>query len=141
MPPQKFAGANSPGTPTYRPYHRPMPANWWLTNRAYFIFMIREITSVFIAVYLVLLLILINRIAVGPDAYRAYLAFLASPLILAFHIVALAAGLFHSITWFMLAPKGLAVRLGERRIPDAVIIGSNFAAWIVASVLTIWIIL
>jgi len=124
-----------------RPYHRPMPGNWWLINRAYFIFMIRELTSVFIAIYLVLLLVLINRIAAGPDAYRAYLAFLATPGMLAFHIVALAAALFHSITWFTLAPKGLAVRLGARRIPDAVIIGSNFAAWIVVSVLLAWIIL
>ncbi|HET6781610.1 MAG TPA: fumarate reductase subunit C [bacterium] len=124
-----------------RPYHRPMPANWWLTNRAYFMFMIRELTSVFIAIYVVLILVLINRIAAGPDAYRAYLAFLATPGMLVFHIVALAAALFHSITWFNLAPKGLAVRVGERRVPDAVIVGSNFAAWIILSVLLAWIVL
>jgi len=124
-----------------RPYHRPMPANWWLTNRAYLMFMIRELTSVFIAIYLVLFLVLINRIAAGPDAYHAYLAFLATPGMLAFHIVALAAALFHSITWFNLAPKGLAVRVGERRVPDAVIVGSNFAAWIMVSILLAWIVL
>lgn len=124
-----------------RPYHRPMPGNWWLTNRAYLVFMIRELTSVFIAIYLVLFLIMINRIAAGPDAYGDYLAFLATPGMLAFHAVALAAALFHSITWFSLAPKGLVVRLGDRRIPDAVIAGSNFAAWIIVSVLLAWIVL
>lgn len=118
-----------------------MPGNWWLTNRNYLIFMIRELTSVFIALYLVLLLMLLTRIASGPEAYRAYLAFLATPVMLAFHIVALAAALLHSITWFSLAPKGLAVRVGERRVPDKVIIGSNVAAWVVMSVLIAWIIL
>jgi len=124
-----------------RPYYRPMPGTWWLTNRAYFLFMVRELTSVFIAIYLVLLLILINRIAAGPDAYRAYVTLLASPGMLAFHLIALAGALYHSITWFSLAPRGLAVRLGERRVPDAIIAGSNFAAWVVATLVIAWIVL
>lgn len=129
------------GEAVSRPYRRTMPATWWLTNRAYFLFMVRELTSVFIAIYLVLLLVLISKVAAGREAYEAYLTFLGTPAVLAFHVLALAAALYHSITWFNLAPKGLVVRVRERRVPDAIIAGSNYVAWIAVSALLWWVVL
>jgi fumarate reductase subunit C len=141
MPSQKFPGANFPGVPASRAYRRPIPATWWLTNRAYFLFMVREFTSVFIAAYLALLLILLDRLGAGAEAYAAYLEFLGTPAMVAFHGLALAAALYHSITWFNLAPKGLTIAVGDRRVPDAMIAGGNYAAWIVVSALLVWIVL
>ena len=123
------------------PYRRPVPSTWWLHNRAYFLFMLRELTSVFIAAYLILLLILLYRLNAGRGAYESYLRFLRAPGMVAFHVIALAAALFHTVTWFNLTPKVLVVRVGARRVPAPIIAGVNYAAWIVFSALVAWIVL
>ncbi|MCH8305380.1 MAG: fumarate reductase subunit C, partial [Candidatus Marinimicrobia bacterium] len=46
--------------------------------------------------------------------------------------------LFHSITWFSLAPKALTVRIGKWRIPDQLIISMNLLAWIFLSFVIGW---
>lgn len=123
------------------PYLRPMPVTWWLRQRAYFLFMLRELTSVVIAVYLVLLLLMVNRLAAGPQSYDAYLRWLATPGMVLFHAVALAAALFHTVTWFNITPNVLVVRVGERRIPAAIVAGVNYVAWIAVSIALAWIVL
>jgi len=118
-----------------------MSPTWWLRNRAYFLFMLRELTSVFIAGYAILLLILLYQLNAGRDAYQSYLRFLAAPGMVAFHVIALAAALFHTVTWFNLTPKVLVVRMGGRHVPASVIAGVNYVAWIVISALVAWIVL
>jgi fumarate reductase subunit C len=83
-----------------KPYVRPMPNTWWLQRGAYIFFMVREVTSVFIAAYLVLFLVMIHRLQQGQAAYESFLECLKSPLAIAFHVVALGFALFHTITWF-----------------------------------------
>lgn len=122
------------------PYRRPMPVTWWLRNRAYFLFMVRELTSVPIAIYLVLLLLLLRNLAAGREAYEASLRFLTTPGMLAVQFVALAAACFHAVTWFNVTPKVLVVRLGEQRVPAAVVVGANVAAWFAVSVMIVWIV-
>ena len=115
------------------PYHRSMALTWWLSNRAYFLFMLRELTSVFIAAYLMLFLLMLKKLVVGREAYDAYLRFLATPGMLTFHVVALAAALFHSITWFNLAPMAMRLQFGEKRVSPMVVVGVNYVAWIALS--------
>ena len=69
------------------------------------------------------------------------LARLRSPLFVTLDALALAFVLFHSITWFNLAPKAMAVRLGGKRVPDLVIAGSNYVAWLVLSAAVAFILL
>ena len=42
--------------------------------------------------------------------------------------------LYHSITWFNLAPKAIVIRLGANKIPAFVIAGLNYGAWIVFTI-------
>ncbi len=116
------------------PYRRPMPRTWWLRHRVYFLFMVRELTSVFIAAYLVLFLLMLHRLAAGREAYEAYLRFLARPGMLAFHVVALAAALYHSVTWFNVTPMVMPLQVGEKRVPPMLIVGVNYVAWIALSI-------
>src|SRR5439155_22573825 len=99
------------------PYHQPMSPTWWLRNRAYFLFMLRELTSVFIAGYAILLLILLYQLNAGRDAYQSYLRFLAAPGIVAFHVIVLVAALFHTVIWFNLHHNVLCVRSHVRHVP------------------------
>jgi fumarate reductase subunit C len=121
-------------------YVRPMPVTWWMRRGAYVFFMVREITSVFIAAYLVLFMVMIYRLNQGQAAYESFLECLKSPLAIAFHVVALAFALFHTCTWFNLTPKALVVRVGEERLPPAAVIIPNYLAWIVVSGIVGWII-
>ncbi len=116
------------------PYYRPMARTWWFSNRAYALFMLRELTSVFIAAYLVIFLLMLHKLALGREAYEAYLRFLSTPGIIVFHVLALAAALFHTITWFNLTPMVMIFRFGEKRIASSIVVGVNYVAWIAASI-------
>jgi fumarate reductase subunit C len=118
-----------------------VPLLWWLGNPAYVRFAIRELTCVFIAAYVILLLILVARIAAGPAAYEGYLQWLRSPALVGFHVVALAAAVYHTLTWLRLAPLAVVVRVRGRRVPPSAIIAGNIAAWIVISVVLGWVLL
>ena len=124
--------------PHYTPYHprwyrRRVSVWWWLQNRTHTGFVLRELTSVFVAFFAVVSLWQLWALAQGPDAYGQFLARLRMPLFLGLDTVAFLFVLFHAITWFNLAPKALVLRLRGKRAPDWVIVGSNYAAWFVAS--------
>ena len=124
--------------PRYTRYHpqgyrRPVSVWWWLQDRSYTWFVVRELTSVFVAFFAVVYLWQLRAVAQGPEAYGLFLARLKTPLFLALDTVAFLAVLFHAITWFNLTPKAIVVRLSGKRVPDWVIVGSNYGAWLVVS--------
>ncbi|MGH7324951.1 MAG: fumarate reductase subunit C [Candidatus Rokuibacteriota bacterium] len=128
----------SPG-PHYTPYHpkwyrRRISVWWWLENPSYTGFVLRELTSVFVAVFAVMLLWHVWALGRGPEAYAVFLGRLKTPLLIAVNGVAFFFILFHAITWFNLAPKAMVVRLRGKRVPDWVVVGSNYAACLVLSV-------
>ncbi|HXJ81681.1 MAG TPA: fumarate reductase subunit C [Candidatus Methylomirabilis sp.] len=110
-------------------YYPKLPNTWWLKNPRYFRFMIREVTSVFIAIFLVVLLVELYQLSRGPDAYAAFADRLRSPGWILFHLVALAFALYHSVTWFNLTGVVQVVRVGERQVPPALVVAGAFAAW------------
>ena len=123
------------------PYRRPVPAAWWLKKRVYFLFILRELTSVFIAIYLILLFLLLYRLSNGQESYENYLSFLAAPGMIAFHALALIAALYHTFTWFRLVPNIQVIRIGENRVPAIAIVAPLFIGWIVISAIIAWIVL
>lgn len=114
---------------------RPVPLLWWLHSRAYLLFVVRELTSAFIAAYLVIFLMLLQRIAAGPDAYARFVAWLAQPWVLAFHLIALVAALYHSVTWLQATPMTVVLRLRGQRVPASAIVAANLVGWIAVSAL------
>jgi len=114
-------------------YRRRVSVWWWLQNRTYTGFVLRELTSVFVAFFALVYLWQLRALAQGPEAYAHFLALLKTPLFLVLDGVAFLFILFHSITWFNLAPKAVVVRLKGKRVPDWVVVGLNYAAWLVLS--------
>lgn len=114
-------------------YRRPVSVFWWLEKRSYVVFVLRELTSVFVGLVSVLTLLQVRAILAGPEAHAALMARLASPPVAGLLLVALAALVFHSVTWFNLAPRAMPVRLRGRRVPDVLVAGGNFVAWLVLS--------
>jgi fumarate reductase subunit C len=117
------------------PYVRPMGA-WWRGNAYLTRYLARELTSLAVAAYALVLLVGLVRLAQGEAAYAAWLEALRSPASIVFHAVLLVAFIVHTWTWFSIMPKTMPpVRLGGRRLPDRAITGLGLAAaalaWIV----------
>ena len=123
-----------------RPLVRPYPKDWFLRTHAYRMFMLRELTSVVIAGYLVYLLWWLHRFNQGGvEGYEALLSFVRHPVSIAMHTIALIAAAWHSITWFNLTPSVMPMRIGEDKIPDVVIsIATGFGPWFVLSGFILW---
>lgn len=125
----------------YQPksYQPRMPLLWWLKNRAYTKFMLRELTCVFVAFFAFLSLWEVRAVAQGADAYAQFVAMLGTPLFMTLNVVALVFVVFHAITWINLTPTVAVVKIGGRRVPDGMIVGANYLAWAVISGVIIWI--
>lgn len=102
-------------------------------------YMAREVTCIFIAIYSAILVVGVYRLAEGQVAYERFLAALTSPASVAFHVLALVFAVYHSVTWFNLSPKAMPVQLGEKFLPDAVIAGAHYIAWIVITLALLFI--
>src|SRR5438034_5067034 len=63
-------------------YRRRVSVWWWLQNRAYTGFVLRELTSVFVAFFAVISLWQLRTLIQGPEAYAHFLARLKTPLFL-----------------------------------------------------------
>ena len=132
--------------PVYTEYHprwyRPrMSTYWWLKRWSYLAFILRELSSVFVAWSVVFLLLLVAAVSGGEDSYRQFLAWAGRPAVLLLSAVSLLFVVFHAVTWFNLAPKAMVLRWRGRRVPGAWIAASNYAAWALASALVAWLLL
>ena len=117
-----------------KPYVRPMQG-WWRKNPYYLRYMIREASSVFLAIYTVILLVGLLRLAQGEAAYEAWRAALASPVSLVFHWLALATVGYHAYTWWRVSPKTAPdLRIGGRPVPELAIAAGGWLATLGASV-------
>jgi fumarate reductase subunit C len=109
------------------PYPRQHSNAWFLKRWPYRIFMLRELSAVFLALYMVLLLLLVVKVHDSANAFKDHVETLRSPALIVFHVVALLFALLHSVTWFQAMPKGLPLRRGEEKVPPLLLIGVNYA--------------
>jgi fumarate reductase subunit C len=126
---------SSPGYTEFHPrWYRPQVSTyWWLGKWAYVKFILRELSSVAVAWTVALILLQVWALIRGPAAYARFGHLMSSPWMIALNVIAFAFLLLHSITWFNLAPKAMAVRVGGKRLPAALISGPQYLAWIVIS--------
>ena len=123
-------------------WYRPrMSVFWWVGRRSYLLFVLRELSSVFVAWSVVFLLLLVHAVSQGGKQYQQFLNLSSNPWMLALNIVALGFLAFHAITWFNLAPQAMVVRLRGKRLSRSWIAGAHFAGWALLSALAAWLIL
>ncbi len=121
---------NSLYTPFHpRWYRKRVSVWWWLKKGSYAFFVLRELTSVFVAFVALLLLWQIRSLTQGPAAYAQFLARTRTPAFLALSALAFLFVLFHAVTWFNLAPRAMVMRFRGKRVPDWAVAGSNYLAW------------
>jgi fumarate reductase subunit C len=128
-------------TTTPRLYRKPISTFWWLRRRAYLVFVLREISSVFITWFVVYLLLLVHAVSSGNEEYDRFLKWSAGPWVLAVNVLALFFVLLHAVTWFNLAPKAIVARLGGWRVPPALILTLHYLLWGLLSAIAVWVVL
>lgn len=158
---------SAPTTYKRTTYKQPVSRLWFTKKRTYFIFVLRELSSIFVGWFAVFLMIMLFAIGRGEAAYQNLLNWAASPVIVVVNVVALAFLILHTVTWFILTPQAMEVRIGGRqvprvkmvnvagrivpaatvvrvggrRIPPGMVIASQYAGLIVVSAFIIWLVL
>jgi len=133
-------------SPIYREHHPKWLRSrtstwWWLEKWAFVKFILRELSSVFVAWFVVYLLLLFRAVRDGNAAYQNFLAFSANPIVLTVNVVTLFFIVFHALTWFALAPRAMVVHVGKKKVPPFLIGVGNYGGWIVVSAVIFWFLL
>ena len=121
-------------------YRRPMSVWWWTRKRSYFMFVMRELSSLFIAWFVVYLLMFVRAVGESEAAYDDFLDRAASPWLVAVNAVAFAFVLLHTATWFLLTPQAMVVAVRGHRVPALAIIGAQYAGLAVVSAFVFWLV-
>lgn len=110
---------------------------WWNRGWPYRVFLLRELSAVAVAVYIVLLLLLVSQVREGRGAFNDHLDLLESPLFWIIHAVILGFAQLHTSTWFRAVPKSMRVKLGGRLVPPEAMIFGMYALWVGASLVVL----
>jgi fumarate reductase subunit C len=121
-----------------KPYIRSMQG-WWLKDPFYRKYMVREATAVFVGIYAIVLLEGLMALASGEAAWNAWLMSLRSPLSIIFHLIALAAAVYHTVTWFAVSPKLAPILIiGKQRVPPVAVTAIQYVIAVVLYILLLW---
>ena len=112
-----------------REYPWRMPVTWWTRSRHYFLYIAREFSALPMALWLLWLLVEIQRAAGGPAQYHPH----SSPAFVAFSVIVLAFSLYHSYATVKGAPSLIRVKIFDRQVPPGVIVLAMCGAWAAAS--------
>ncbi len=122
-------------------YRRPISIWWWTKKRTYFMFVMRELSSIFIAWFVVYLTLFVRAIGQGEAAYDDFLDTASAPWLVVINLVAFAFLVLHTVTWFMLTPKAMVIDVRGRRVPAAAILGGQYLGLIVVSAVIFWLVM
>ncbi len=122
-------------------YRSRVSTYWWLWRWPYLKFVLREISSVFVAYFVVVTLLQVRALSQGAFSHAEFQAWLRTPPIAILNLVSFFFVMFHALTWFNLAPRAMVLRAAGRRIPDGVISGANYGAWVLISAAVAWLVL
>jgi fumarate reductase subunit C len=123
-------------------WYRPKVSTyWWLKRWPYLTFILRELSSLFVAWFVVFLLLLVWAVQQGEASYQQFLNWSGSPGIVGLNVISLCFVVFHAVTWFNLAPQAMVVHFRGQRVPEKWIAGQAYATWALVSALLAWLLL
>lgn len=122
-------------------YHPRVSTYWWLFQWPYLKFILREVSSIFVAFFVVITLLQLDALRRGPEAWAEFQKWLQTPLLLALNTVSFLFVVLHTVTWFYAAPRAMVVRVRGKRVPELLITGPHYVAWLVLSGVVAWFVL
>jgi fumarate reductase subunit C len=131
----------SGGTPTDLKVYRPRMSTWWWTRkRTFVVFVLRELSSVFIAWFVVYLVLFVYAVGRSEAAYRDFLDWASAPWVIALNVISLLFVLLHMVTWFALTPQAMEVRIDDWKVPGFHILAGQYTGLVVVSLFVLWLV-
>ena len=118
-----------------------MSTFWWLEKGSYFAFILRELSCVFVAWFVVYLLLLVRAVTQGDASYQELLAWSATTPILLLNSVCFLFLIVHAVTFFDAAPRAMVVKIGPNTVPGSLVLAGHYAGWAAASAVVCWLLL
>ncbi len=111
-----------------RPYKREMSkTSWFMTHSRYKHYMLHEISSLFVAIYAVMLIFGLFRLGQGEAAWQGWVDYVTSPIGVIIHLIVFAFAIIHTTAWFKAVPQAMRIQQGTHFVPGHYIIGAHYA--------------
>jgi fumarate reductase subunit C len=123
-----------------RPYRPRVSTWWWTKKRSYTVFVLRELSSVFIAWFVVYLILFVRAVGQSEAAYQRFLDWGSAPWLIGLNVLALAFVLLHTVTWFSLTPQAMEVRIDDWKVPGFHILAGQYTGLVVVSGFVFWLV-
>lgn len=121
-----------------KPYRREMSkTSWFLTHPRFKTYMLHEVSSFFVAIYTVILIVGLFRLGQGEAAWNGWLDGVSSPLGILFHLAAFAFAIIHTTAWFKAVPQAMRIQRGEEIVPGSLIVGAHYGIFAVVTVVVL----
>ena len=120
--------------PGYKDYVRPYPITWWLRSRPYFLFMLRELSSLFVFLFALYLLQGVIALSQGETAWNAWISRSTGSSSLAIGgLITLLFALLHSVTWFIAGAAVSPIQIGEFKVTTPMFVLGNLGLAVVVA--------
>jgi fumarate reductase subunit C len=101
--------------------------SWFMTHSRYKSYMLHEVSSLFVALYMALLIAGLFCLGSGPEAWDGFLALVKNPLVVILSLIAFALFIVHTVSWFQAVPQAMRIQQGEHFVPGKLIVGGHYA--------------
>ncbi len=128
--------SSNPISEPTKTYRRPMPNTWWLKKGSYTLFMLRELSSVFVALYAIFLLIRLCALSEGADIYAIKTEIFNSGWMIILHAIIWIFVMYNMITWFKISGR----IFGKKPLTPGLVTIANYVVWVVVTVVLFFII-
>jgi fumarate reductase subunit C len=113
-----------------RPYVRELPkTTWFLSSARYKTYMLHEVSSIFVALYMALLIYGLFALGSGPSAWQGFLDFVRNPIVVILSLIALALFLIHTTSWFKAVPQAMRLMRGTEVVPGSLLVRGHYAVF------------
>jgi fumarate reductase subunit C len=114
-------------------YIRPLARyTWWTQQSSYIRYILREVSSLFIGFFSIVLVCGLYRLSQGEAEFNSWREALWSNGFALSIIVLFFAG-YHSVSWFSVTPKAMPLTFSGKRVAPEIIIGAHWLLWLLSS--------
>lgn len=124
-----------------RTYRRPVSVWWWTRKPTYVLFVLRELSSVFIAWLVAYLVVMVFSVSRGAASYQSFMNWAGSAWVIVINVISFLFVALHTVTWFLLTPKAMAVRFRGHAVPARNIITGEYVVLAIVSAFIVWLVL
>jgi fumarate reductase subunit C len=120
----------------YPELKRKLTPGWWTANGHYVQYMVREWTSLFVALFSLVYIYGLSLWVTGSRT--AFLNLLKNPAMITFSFIALIFTLYHAVTWFYLLGQVVPMKIGKTTTKPWQALAVNIVLMLIVSYLVVW---